>query len=51
MVSFFVDSSLAWPDSIAVGPEGALYVTTSQIHHGPERTRPYFLFKLEPTGP
>ena len=41
------DPRLAWPDTFAVGPEGALYVTTSQIHTQPNPEYPYFLFKIE----
>ena len=41
------DDQLKWPDSFALGPEGALYVTTSQLHiPRKERTEPYRLFKL-----
>jgi sugar lactone lactonase YvrE len=40
---------LAWPDTFAVGPDGALYVTTSQIHLQPNPPAPYKLFKLVPT--
>jgi sugar lactone lactonase YvrE len=46
------DPRLAWPDSLALTPDGTLYVTTSQIHRTPlvagvtglPRT-PYELFK------
>jgi len=24
-----------WPDTLAIGPGGWLYITTSQIHHNP----------------
>jgi sugar lactone lactonase YvrE len=37
---------LKWPDSFAVGPDGAIYVTTSQIHIK-NPTEPYRIFKLE----
>jgi sugar lactone lactonase YvrE len=47
------DERLEWPDSFAFGPDGALYVTTSQIHHMPQynggtstRTAPYRVFKV-----
>ena len=42
------DPRLSWPDSFAVDKKGALYVTTSQIHLGTERTEPYKIFKLTP---
>lgn len=42
------DPRLAWPDSLAVGAEGWLYVTTSQIHLGPSPTTPYLVFRLRP---
>jgi sugar lactone lactonase YvrE len=42
------DPRLRWPDSIARGPDGYLYVTTSQIHLGPDPGEPYRLFKLRP---
>jgi sugar lactone lactonase YvrE len=41
------DPQLKWPDSYAIGPDGALYVTTSQLHiPRKQRTEPYRLFKL-----
>lgn len=44
------DPALAWPDSLALGPGGLLYVTTSQIHLSPvfgaERTEPYRLLSV-----
>lgn len=38
---------LKWPDSFAVGPDGMIYVTTSQIHI-PSPTQPYKIFKFKP---
>jgi sugar lactone lactonase YvrE len=37
---------LKWPDSFAVGPDGAIYVTTSQIHIK-NPTEPYRIFKID----
>ena len=42
------DKRLAWPDSFAAGPDGFLYVTTSQIHLGPNPPDPYRIFKFRP---
>jgi sugar lactone lactonase YvrE len=47
------DPLLAWPDSLALSPDGWLYVTTSRIHDteifGHQRSEPYRLlrFKLD----
>lgn len=48
------DPRLQWPDSMAWGPEGMLYVTTSQIHRTPKYNRgtnlrkdPYKVFKFK----
>ena len=43
------DARLRWPDSIARGPDGYLYVTTSQIDLGTDVTEPYRVFKFRPT--
>jgi len=47
------DDRLQWPDSLAWGPEGALYVTASQIHlsprfnHGENKERlPFRLYRV-----
>jgi sugar lactone lactonase YvrE len=47
------DDRLSWPDSLAWGPDGGLYVTASQIHNMPRfnggkdmRTTPYRLYKV-----
>jgi hypothetical protein len=38
---------LKWPDSFAVGPDGMIYVTTSQIHIK-NPTEPYRIYKFDP---
>ena len=47
------DDRLSWPDSLSFGPDGALYVTASQIQNMPRfnggksrRTTPYQVFKI-----
>jgi len=40
------DPMIAWPDSFAHGPKGALYVTTSQIHLGPSPPDPYRILRI-----
>jgi sugar lactone lactonase YvrE len=47
------DPRLLWPDSFALGPDGALYVSSSQIHLMPQyhggtslRTAPYRVFRI-----
>ena len=40
------DPRIAWPDSFAFGPDGALYVTTSQIHRGPNPPEPYRVLRI-----
>jgi sugar lactone lactonase YvrE len=37
---------IAWPDSFALGPGGGLYVTTSQIHWGPNPPGPYRILRI-----
>ena len=51
------DPRLLWPDSLAEGPDGAIYVTASQIQtmaqwheRGSTRTTPYALYKFPPAG-
>jgi sugar lactone lactonase YvrE len=41
-----VDERFSWPDSIAVDENGALFITTSQIHKGDKPNGPYRLLKL-----
>jgi sugar lactone lactonase YvrE len=46
-VEFIIqDSRIAWPDSFARGPDGALYVTTSQIHKGPNPVEPFRVLRI-----
>lgn len=41
------DQQLKWPDSFSFGPDGGLYVTTSQLHiPRSQRTEPYQIFKI-----
>ena len=46
----FEDPIIAWPDSFARGPDGALYVTTSQIHRGPNPPDPYRILRITGLG-
>jgi sugar lactone lactonase YvrE len=39
------DQRLQWPDSLAVGPDGTVYVTTSRINLG---SGPYGLYRFKP---
>ncbi len=40
------DHRLAWPDSFALAKDGAIYVTTAQIHRGPNPPDPYRLWRI-----
>jgi sugar lactone lactonase YvrE len=42
----FEDPVIAWPDSFARGADGTLYVTTSQIHRGPNPPEPYRVLRI-----
>jgi sugar lactone lactonase YvrE len=41
------DNQLSWPDSLANAPDGAMYVTSSQLNLGPSPASPYRLFKFK----
>jgi len=41
------DPRLKWPDSFSITPGGTIYVSTSQIHLGPDRTDPFMIYRLE----
>lgn len=45
------DPRIAWPDSFALGPDGLVYFTTSQIHLGANPPEPYRIFKIAPEKP
>ncbi|HJL16011.1 MAG TPA: L-dopachrome tautomerase-related protein [Sandaracinaceae bacterium LLY-WYZ-13_1] len=47
VVGVLVDARLAWPDSLAAGPDGAIWVTSSQIHRAPDPAEPYRLFRVD----
>jgi sugar lactone lactonase YvrE len=38
---------LKWPDSFSVGPDGHIYVTTSQLHRNDAPEGPYKIFKFK----
>ncbi len=40
------DPRLRWPDSLSIARDGSVYVTTSQLHLGPNRVDPYRIFRL-----
>lgn len=40
------DPRIKWPDSFAIGPEGEIYFTTSQIHLGDDVVDPFRIFKI-----
>ncbi|WP_224361514.1 SMP-30/gluconolactonase/LRE family protein [Hyalangium versicolor] len=42
------DDRLRWPDTFAVGPDGKVYVTTSQIHLQPAERGPYEIYRFTP---
>jgi sugar lactone lactonase YvrE len=49
-----IDERLRWPDTLAIGPDGELYITTSQIHLGERfvgndvsRQEPYRVFRID----
>lgn len=39
---------LRWPDSFAMGPDGRMVVTTSQIHLGADPGEPYRIYRIVP---
>jgi sugar lactone lactonase YvrE len=45
-----VDDRIVWPDSFALGPDGAVWFTTSQIHLGAAPPTPYRVLKLVSAG-
>lgn len=42
------DARLLWPDSFAQGPQGWIYVTTTQIHLPPAERGPYGIYRFQP---
>ena len=42
------DARLRWPDSFALGPDGWIYVTTAQIHLGPNVSDPFRVWRFKP---
>jgi sugar lactone lactonase YvrE len=44
------DERIVWPDSFALGPDGSVWFTTSQIHLGPNPPAPYRILAIRPEG-
>jgi hypothetical protein len=42
------DPRLVWPDSLARGPNGWVYVTTARIHEGDAPTGPFGVYRFRP---
>jgi sugar lactone lactonase YvrE len=42
------DPRLLWPDSFAQGPQGWIYVTTTQLHLPPAERGPYGIYRFQP---
>jgi sugar lactone lactonase YvrE len=42
------DDRLRWPDTLAAGPDGKMYVTTTQVHLPPEERGPYEIYRFTP---
>jgi sugar lactone lactonase YvrE len=42
------DDRIVWPDSFALGADGGVWFTTSQIHLGPNPPTPYRILKILP---
>ena len=45
------DRRLAWPGALAVGPDGMLYIITTQVHLWGKPLEPYRLFKINIAAP
>lgn len=41
------DNKLIWPDSLAKGPNGTMYVSASQINLGPKPATPYGIYQFK----
>ncbi len=53
----FQDERLLWPDTLSIGPDGALYIIVNQLHRQPgmhkgqdKRQEPYAVFKYPLAG-
>ncbi len=51
VTTIVTDKRIIWPDSFALGPDGSVFFTTSQINLGPNPGTPYRVFRLPPRGP
>ncbi|MFO7654699.1 MAG: L-dopachrome tautomerase-related protein [Candidatus Krumholzibacteriia bacterium] len=50
MVTLVRDPRVSWPDSFALGPDGSVWFTTSQIHLGRKPVTPYRVLRLIPAS-